>query len=162
MKVSICAALVALAVTFATAEPPQLGSLDRAALAAEVKAELLHAWQGYEKYAWGHDELKPVSRTAHDWHAQFLLMTPCRRPGNTLLLMGFNDDACVKALILEKLSFDQDVSVKNFEITIYILGGLLSAYQATGDPRLLALAEDLGVDLSARRSRCPPGCPTCT
>ena len=33
---------------------------------------------------------------------------------------------------------------KNFEITIRLLGGLLSGYQRTGDPRLLHLAEDLG------------------
>lgn len=31
-----------------------------------------------------------------------------------------------------------------FEITIRVLGGLLSAYQLTGDERLLGLAEDLG------------------
>src|SRR5205823_6089754 len=34
--------------------------------------------------------------------------------------------------------------VKNFEITIRLLGGLLSSYQLTNDKRLLALAEDLG------------------
>ena len=91
--------------------------------------------------------MKPVSRTAHDWHEQSLLVTPVDAL-DTLLLMGLNDEAArAKALILEKLSFDQDVSVKNFEITIRILGGLLSAYQATGDPRLLALAEDLGTRL---------------
>ncbi len=37
-----------------------------------------------------------------------------------------------------------DIEVKNFEITIRLLGGLLSAYQMTGDRRLLAKAEDLG------------------
>ena len=31
--------------------------------------------------------------------------------------------------------------MKNFEITIRLLGGLLSSYQLTGDKRLLALAE---------------------
>ncbi len=149
---ALALAAVILAAAFALATPtptptPTPAPLDRAALAAQVKAELLHAWQGYEKYAWGHDELKPVSRTAHDWHAQSLLMTPVDAL-DTLLLMGFNDEAArAKALILEKLSFDQDVSVKNFEITIRILGGLLSAYQATGDPRLLKLAEDLGTRL---------------
>jgi mannosidase alpha-like ER degradation enhancer 2 len=35
------------------------------------------------------------------------------------------------------------VSVSNFEITIRLLGGLLSSYQLTKDPRLLELAEDL-------------------
>src|SRR6185295_18600427 len=45
-------------------------------LAAEVKAEFLHAWNGYKKYAWGHDDLKPLSKTYHDWYPQPLLMTP--------------------------------------------------------------------------------------
>jgi glycosyl hydrolase family 47 len=35
-------------------------------LASEVKAEFLHAWNGYKKYAWGHDDLKPLSRSYHD------------------------------------------------------------------------------------------------
>jgi mannosidase alpha-like ER degradation enhancer 2 len=125
----------------AAPEPP---SVDRAALTAQVREELLHAWRGYERYAWGHDELKPVSRTARDWYGESLLMTPVDAL-DTLLLVGLKDEAGrAKALILEKLSFDKDVSVKNFEVTIRLLGGLLSAYQATGDPRLLALAEDLG------------------
>jgi len=25
-----------------------------------------HAWAGYKKYAWGHDELKPQSRRGND------------------------------------------------------------------------------------------------
>src|SRR5947208_15962619 len=33
---------------------------------------------------------------------------------------------------------------QNFEVTIRLLGGLLSSYQLTGDKRLLNLAEDLG------------------
>src|SRR5438067_10853807 len=49
-----------------------------------------------------------------------------------------------RSLIISDLSFDRDVYVKNFEITIRLLGGLLSSYQLTGDKRLLSLAEDLG------------------
>jgi mannosidase alpha-like ER degradation enhancer 2 len=113
--------------------PPPPASIDRAALAARVREELLHAWRGYERHAWGHDELRPVSRTAHDWHAEPLLMTPVDSL-DTLILMGLRQEAeKAKALILEKLSFDKDVSVKNFEITIRILGGLLSGFQMTGD-----------------------------
>ena len=67
---------------------------------------------------------------------------------DTLILMGFKDEAeKAKALIVEKLSFDKDISVKNFEITIRLLGGLLSGYQMTGDERLLRLADDLGTRL---------------
>ncbi len=127
------------------ATPP--APLDRAALASQVRDELLHAWRGYERYAWGHDELMPLSRGPHDWHRDSLLMTPVDAL-DTLYLMGYREEGDrAKALILERLSFDRDISVKNFEVTIRILGGLLSAYQATGDARLLRLAEDLGTRL---------------
>ncbi len=117
---------------------------DAAGLAARVRTELLHAWQAYERHAWGHDELKPLSKTPHDWYGESLLMTPVDSL-DTLLLLGFKEEAeRAKALIVEKLSFDKDISVKSFEVTIRLLGGLLSGYQMTGDPRLLRLAEDLG------------------
>lgn len=129
------------------AAPAAPSSVDRAALAARVRAELLHSWRAYEQYAWGHDELQPVSKTARDWHGDSLLMTPVDSL-DTLLLLGLPDEAeKAKALIVEKLSFDKDISVKNFEITIRLLGGLLSGYQMTGDERLLRLAEDLGTRL---------------
>lgn len=31
-----------------------------------VKAAFLHAWEGYKMFAWGHDELKPVSKQPND------------------------------------------------------------------------------------------------
>lgn len=113
-------------------------------LTAKVRAEFLHAWTGYEKYAWGHDALKPLSKTAHDWYGQSLLMTPVDAL-DTLVLMKLDREADkARELIAHDLSFDRDVYVKNFEITIRLLGGLLSSYQLTGDKRLLSLAEDLG------------------
>jgi mannosidase alpha-like ER degradation enhancer 2 len=128
------------------APTPAAAPIDRAAaaLAAAVRAELLHAWKGYERYAWGHDELQPVSNTFHDWHEQSLLMTPVDAL-DTLVLMGLTEEARkARDLIADKLSFDRDISVKNFEITIRLLGGLLSGYEMTQDQRLLRLAEDLG------------------
>ncbi|HJP90638.1 MAG TPA: glycoside hydrolase family 47 protein [Pyrinomonadaceae bacterium] len=113
-------------------------------LAAEVKAEFLHAWNGYKKYAWGHDDLKPLSRTYHDWYAEPLPMTPVDAL-DTMILMDMKDEAATtKQYILDHLSFDKDMEVQNFEITIRLLGGLLTNYQLTGDKRLLNLAEDLG------------------
>jgi mannosidase alpha-like ER degradation enhancer 2 len=113
-------------------------------LAAEVKAEFLHAWKGYKQYAWGHDDLKPLSKTYHDWYAEPLLMTPVDAL-DTMILMEMKDEAAAtKEYILEHLSFDKDIEVQNFEITIRLLGGLLTNYQLTGDKRLLNLAEDLG------------------
>jgi len=113
-------------------------------LAAEVKAEFLHAWNGYKKYAWGHDDLKPLSKTYHDWYPQPLLMTPVDSL-DTMIIMEMDDEvATTKKYILENLSFDKDMEVQNFEITIRLLGGLLTNYQLTGDKRFLDLAEDLG------------------
>jgi mannosidase alpha-like ER degradation enhancer 2 len=116
-------------------------------LAARVKTEFLHAWRNYERYAWGHDALRPLSKTPHDWYEHSLLMTPVDTL-DTLVLMKLDADAVkTKTLILNELSFDHDMYVKNFEVTIRLLGGLLSAYQLTGDERLLRLAEDLGTRL---------------
>jgi mannosidase alpha-like ER degradation enhancer 2 len=113
-------------------------------LAAEVRAEFLRAWNGYKKYGWGHDDLKPLSKTYHDWYPQPLLMTAVDAL-DTMIIMELNDEAtATKHYIVNNLSFDKDIEVQNFEITIRLLGGLLTNYQLTGDKRLLDLAEDLG------------------
>jgi len=134
--------LVALA-CLALQAPP----LDRDALAARVKAEFLHAWNAYRRFAWEHDELRPLSKAPHDWHAASLHMTAVDAL-DTMLVMGLKDEADkTRTFLVDHLAFDHDITVKNFEITIRILGGLLSAHQMTGDARLLAMAEDLGTRL---------------
>lgn len=121
-----------------------MGDAEAARMAERVRGEFLHAWTGYRTYAWGHDALLPLSRAPRDWYAQSLLMTPVDAL-DTLLLMGLDDQAKdARALIDTKLSFDADIDVKHFEVVIRLLGGLLSGYERTGDPRLLALAQDLG------------------
>lgn len=116
----------------------------KAAMAGKVKTAFLHAWDGYKKYAWGHDELKPLTKSYHDWYGSSLLMTPVDAY-DTMKLMGLSREAKQdKELILTHLSFNKDFYVSNFEITIRFLGGLLSAYQLDGDKRFLALAKDLG------------------
>lgn len=113
-------------------------------MAARVKTEFLHAWKGYTQYARDHDALKPLSKTPHDWYGQSLLMTPVDAL-DTLVVMNLDAEADkTRDLITRELSFDRDIYVKNFEITIRLLGGLLSGYQLTNDKRLLGLAEDLG------------------
>jgi len=137
------AAVLLLCAETAFAAPP----IDRAAMAAKVRAEFLHSWKAYEQYAWGHDEIRPMTKQPRDWYGESLLMTPVDSL-DTLLLMGFNDEAAkAKTLIIDRLSFDKDVNVKVFEVTIRLLGGLLSAYQMTGDAHLLHLADDLGTRL---------------
>ncbi len=116
----------------------------REEMAKRVREEFNHAWSGYKQYAWGHDELRPLSRGYRDWHSVSLYMTPVDAL-DTMILMGLDEEAeKTKDFVAQHLSFDHDISVKNFEITIRLLGGLLSSYQLTGDKRLLALAEELG------------------
>lgn len=109
-----------------------------------VKEEFLHAWNAYKTYAWGHDDVKPLSKQPHNWYGTSLLMTPVDA-FDTMVLMKLEEEAGeTRKLILDNLSFDKDIEVQSFEITIRLLGGLLSAYQMDGDRRFLALAEDLG------------------
>jgi mannosidase alpha-like ER degradation enhancer 2 len=134
----------------AAAAPLQAGQVRPATLsdppaeAAAIRAAFLHAWDGYVRYAWGHDELVPLTRGQRDWYPASLLMTPVDAY-DTMLLMGLTAQAdSAKRLILDSLSLDRDFPVQVFEVTIRLLGGLLSAYQMDGDPRFLALARDLG------------------
>jgi mannosidase alpha-like ER degradation enhancer 2 len=122
-------------------------NVDRTAMASSVKAEFLHAWNGYKKHCWGHDDLKPVTKTCRDWYGTSILMTPVDSL-DSLYILGFKKEAdATREYIAKNLSFDKDIDVQNFEITIRILGGLISSYQITNDKRLLSLADDLGTRL---------------
>lgn len=136
--------LICLIATSAPAVHAKQPASNKQQLAAQVRSEFLHAWRGYKKYAWGHDDLRPLTKTYYDWYGQSLLMTPVDAL-DTMILMGLKNEARgTRGYIVKNLSFDKDIYVQNFEITIRLLGGLLSSYQLTGDRRLLALAEDLG------------------
>lgn len=112
--------------------------------AGTVKAEFLHAWNGYKQFAWAHDAVRPLSKQAQDWYSTPLLLTPVDAY-DAMLIMGLKAEAAeAKQLILDSLSFNKNIEVQVFEITIRLLGGLLLAYQWDGDKRFLALAVDLG------------------
>ena len=32
-----------------------------------VRESFRHAWRGYKEFAWGHDELKPITKTYAEW-----------------------------------------------------------------------------------------------
>jgi len=131
---------------------------EKARLSAEIKSEFLRTWNAYKTYAWGHDELRPVSKTPLDWYSESLLFTPVDAL-DTMILMGLTEEAdSTREYIIRTLSFDKDIYVKTFEVTIRLLGGLLSNYQLTGDARLLQLARDLG-DRLIPAFRTPTGFP---
>ena len=132
----------------ADAALPAVDDAEAARMAEQVREATRHAWQGYMQYAKGHDDLKPLSGQPRDWYPKPLLMSPVDAL-DTLLLLGLDKEANeARELIVTQLSFDQDIDVQNFEVTIRLLGGLLSAYQMTNDERLLKLADDLGTRLS--------------
>jgi hypothetical protein len=136
-------------------EPP---AIDKAALAADVRAQFLHAWNSYKQYAWDHDGLRSLSSTPYDWYSVPFYLTPLDAL-DTMILMGLTQEAdSTREYIARHLSFDHDVYVKHFEFTIRALGGLLSGYQLTGDRRLLALADDLGSRM-IKAFRSPTGFP---
>lgn len=133
-----------------TAPAKPMSDAEKAEMAERVRGETLHAWNGYKKYAWGHDALKPLTLKPFDWYGEghSLLMTPVDAL-DTLTLMGLKPQADeARTLIDTKLNLDQDIYVKDFEITIRLLGSLISCYEITGDKRLLELADDLGRRMS--------------
>ncbi len=112
--------------------------------ADKVKQEFVHAWRGYIRYAAGYDALQPLSKQGRNWYSHSLLMTPVDA-FDTMVLMGLDEEKEeAKEMIFRDLTFDLDMEVQLFEVTIRLLGGLLSAYQWDGDSRFLDLATDLG------------------
>ncbi|EYC28417.1 hypothetical protein Y032_0007g3217 [Ancylostoma ceylanicum] len=106
-----------------------------------------HAWKGYHKFAWGHDQLKPVSGGYSDWFNTGLTIVDAL---DTAIIMGLKEEAeQATEWIRDSLSFEKDNYVNLFETTIRTLGGLLSAYHLTGDRMFVTKAEDLGERLMA-------------
>jgi hypothetical protein len=129
--------------------------------AAEVKAEFLHAWNGYKNLAWGHDQVNPVS----GGYSEFFV------PGHpiglsiiealdTLYVMELDEDlAAGVAWIEQHLDFDIDGDFHVFEAIIRVVGGLLSGYLATGNKKLLALTVDVTDRLLPAFTKSPTGMP---
>jgi ER degradation enhancer, mannosidase alpha-like 2 len=109
----------------------------------KVKQATQHAWKGYKDYAWGSDDLRPLTKQPKNWYKTSMLMTPVDA-FDTFTMLGLKDEAKeAKDLILAKLNFDIDNDVQVFEITIRLLGGLITAYELDGNKKFLALAKDL-------------------
>ena len=103
-----------------------------------------HAWQGYRQYANGYDALMPISKKGQNWYRSSLMMTPVDA-FDTFILMHMTSEATeAKNMIFSGLSFNRDMEVQLFEVSIRFLGGLISSYELSGDHRFLDLAEDLG------------------
>ena len=118
------------------------------ALQNRVREMMVHAWSGYKKYAWGFDELLPISKGGRNWGKYSYLFTPVDAL-DTLFLMDLKAEyrEC-KEFVLKTLDFNQEIydeshGSNHFEITIRILGGLLGAYELDPDQRYIQKAIDL-------------------
>jgi mannosyl-oligosaccharide alpha-1,2-mannosidase len=108
-----------------------------------VKAAMQHAWQGYTTYAFGQDEVLPQSaKGSNNWGGQGITLVDSL---DTLWLMNMTTEfSAAKEWVAKHLDHSHVGSVSVFETTIRDLGGLLSAYDWSGDTVFLEHAVDLG------------------
>ncbi|WP_234376870.1 glycoside hydrolase family 47 protein [Streptomyces sp. TP-A0356] len=129
--------------------------------AQEIRAEFLHAWNGYRRNAWGHDELLPVSGRYREFfsrrHPVGLSIVEAL---DTHYVMGL-DDEVARSLdwIRSRLDLDVDADFQVFETIIRLVGGLLAGYLATGEAELLARCVDLADRVLPAFTMSPTGMP---
>lgn len=111
---------------------------------AAVQRSFVRGWEAYQKYAWLQDEVAPVSGSSRNhfggWGATLVDSL------DTLWIMGLHDEfekamSAAANINFEKASLEE---INVFETTIRYLGGFLSAYDLSGDPRALLKAREVG------------------
>ncbi|XP_052789708.1 endoplasmic reticulum mannosyl-oligosaccharide 1,2-alpha-mannosidase-like [Mya arenaria] len=99
-------------------------------------------WEAYKKHAWGHDEFHPISKRFSEWFGVGLTIIDSI---DTAIIMGLKDEyEEAREFVAKDLSLDRDQDVNLFEITIRVLGGMLSSYHLTGDNLFKEKAKELG------------------
>ncbi|CAB3375649.1 Hypothetical predicted protein [Cloeon dipterum] len=102
-----------------------------------VKKMMQHAWENYELYAWGKNELRPVTKRGHSASifGSASLGASIIDGMDTLYIMGMDAefqkgrDWIAHNLNLDNVSADLSV----FETNIRFVGGLLTLFSFTGD-----------------------------
>ena len=109
-----------------------------------VQEAFERCWTSYRENAWMSDELAPLSGGRRDpfggWGATLVDSL------DTLWIMGMKDEFNAAVAAASQINFEttrlNDINV--FETNIRYLGGFLSAYDLSGDERLLAKAREVG------------------
>ncbi|KAL4308311.1 hypothetical protein GQ457_01G024580 [Hibiscus cannabinus] len=108
----------------------------------KVKEAMVHAWSSYETYAWGNDELQPRSKNGVDSFGG--LGATLIDALDTLYIMGLDEQfQKAREWVAKSLDFNKDYDASVFETTIRVVGGLLSAYDLSGDRVFLEKARDI-------------------
>ncbi|KAJ2790518.1 hypothetical protein H4R20_007003, partial [Coemansia guatemalensis] len=108
-----------------------------------VKSGFLYAWDGYKKYAYGADEIDVLKRkpktTRNGWGATLVDSL------DVLWLMGLKEEFYRARDFVAGIDFHNDGGqlAKVFETNIRYVGGLLSAYELSGDSVFLEKAVEL-------------------
>jgi hypothetical protein len=122
-----------------------LGQSDQVARSRRkfVRNAMQYAWNGYFLNAFGMDELLPQSgKGSNVWGGQGVTLVDAL---DTLWLMDMKDEFYHgRDWVRDHLDHSKVGAVSVFETTIRDLGGLLSAYDFSGDPAFLDKAIDLG------------------
>jgi len=141
-SVALAEAQAILVMLARTEEEQQALDAERA---VAVKGAIMHAWDGYKQWAWGMDELAPVSKGGLKWFGLGLTLVDSL---DLLWLIGEKDEfQGARDWVATELNVDQDVHVNVFETTIRVMGGLLSAYHYSHDEIFLSKAQSLGTNL---------------
>ncbi|XP_061177561.1 mannosyl-oligosaccharide 1,2-alpha-mannosidase IA-like [Saccostrea echinata] len=102
----------------------------------KVREMMRHAWVNYEKYAWGANELRPISKRGHSASifGSLSLGATIIDAADTLYIMELMDEyKRARDWIATSFTFDGATELSAFETNIRFVGGLLSLYALTGD-----------------------------
>ncbi|GFX18577.1 mannosyl-oligosaccharide alpha-1,2-mannosidase IA [Trichonephila clavipes] len=106
-------------------------------LSPNYKFMMKHAWDNYVQYAWGQNELRPLSKRGHSAgiFGKTALGASIVDGLNTLYIMELTDDYQKgRDWIAANLNLDLgNAEISVFETNIRFIGGLLSCYAMTGD-----------------------------
>jgi mannosyl-oligosaccharide alpha-1,2-mannosidase len=101
----------------------------------------LHAWNAYKRFAWGQDELMPITKSSNRWFGLGLTLVDSL---DTMWIMDLKDEFQeARKWVETNLELNQHTDVNLFECTIRVLGGLLSAYHLSHDDMFKSKAIDL-------------------
>ncbi|KAL7304893.1 hypothetical protein TKK_0002697 [Trichogramma kaykai] len=113
----------------------------------KVKEMMKHGWNNYVRYAWGKNELRPISKRAHSASifGSSMIGATIVDGLDTLYIMGLHEEFKHGRDWIEKnLNFDIDSDMSLFELNIRFLGSLLANYALTGDEMFKEKARQLG------------------
>ncbi|XP_070781835.1 mannosyl-oligosaccharide 1,2-alpha-mannosidase IA [Enoplosus armatus] len=116
---------------------------------AKVKEMMKHAWGSYRRYAWGSNELRPVSKQGHSSNLFGSIKGATIVDAlDTLYIMEMFEEFDTATDWVEKnLDFNVNAEVSVFEVNIRFVGGLLSAYYLSGKEVFRRKAVELGEKL---------------